>query len=335
MGIWAHEKGGLDANMVTDEKLESVRTTFQRSGVYLSVVGSTINHIASDPAQRKHVNDYFVKVIEMAGKVGAPYVGTASGTMRGHSLKEQVAEIVRVYEKVYFPVCQKSKVRIFWEPWPDGPNMATGPQGYDALFTAFGNSPYVGLQYDPSHLVRLFMDPIQTARDYGDKIYDVHLKDTEIDWPMLRKVGIRAFDDRGLVALPNSRQRLHRLAGVLHRARRPQLHGRDEHRARGRSLRRHAAHPGIHGRLQERLPRRSPLSAELRPGLSAAANVSKIAFHERTDVIAVNKLERRFAHGVVPARQHHHAMIQLRAPECDLPRLSKIPAETWCRTSCR
>ena len=196
MGIWAHEKGGLDANHVTDEKLEQVKTTFQQSGVYLSVVGSTINHVASDPAERKHVNDYFVKVIQMAGKVGAPYVGTASGTMRGRSLKDQVAEIVRVYETVYFPICQRNQVRILWEPWPDGPNVATGPQGYDALFGAFGNTPYVGLQYDPSHLVRLFMDPIQTARDFGDKIYDVHLKDTEINWPVLKKVGIRPFDDR-------------------------------------------------------------------------------------------------------------------------------------------
>jgi sugar phosphate isomerase/epimerase len=46
------------------------------------------------------------------------------------------------------------------------------------------------LQYDPSHLVWQFMDPIQTARDYVDKIYDVHLKDTEVRWDVLRKVGI-------------------------------------------------------------------------------------------------------------------------------------------------
>ena len=81
-------------------------------------------------------------------------------------------------------------MRILWEPWPDGPNIATSPVGYEALFKAFNDSPYVGLQYDPSHLVRQFMDPIQTARDFVDKIYDVHLKDTEILWPVLRAGGI-------------------------------------------------------------------------------------------------------------------------------------------------
>ena len=31
------------------------------------------------------------------------------------------------------------------------------------------------------------MDPIQTARDFVDKIYDVHLKDTEVRWDVLRR----------------------------------------------------------------------------------------------------------------------------------------------------
>ncbi len=196
IGLWANGGDVLQADKVTDETLQKVKADVAQSGLYLSVVGSTNNHIAADPAKRKQQNDYFAKVIEVAGKLGAPYVGTASGNMPGHSLKDQVAEIVRVYETAYFPICQKYNVRILWEPWPDGPNLATGPQGYDALFSAFGNSPYVGLQYDPSHLVRLFMDTIQTARDYADKIYDVHLKDTEIEWHKLHKIGIRPFDNQ-------------------------------------------------------------------------------------------------------------------------------------------
>jgi sugar phosphate isomerase/epimerase len=53
----------------------------------------------------------------------------------------------------------------------------------------------VGLQYDPSHLVTQMIDPIQAARDYVDKIYDVHLKDTEIFWPVLRRVGINPLNE--------------------------------------------------------------------------------------------------------------------------------------------
>jgi sugar phosphate isomerase/epimerase len=131
-----------------------------------------------------------MKAIDMAGKLGVPYIGAMSGKDPEKPFQAQVDEIVRVYNEKYFPLCEKNKVRICWEPWPEGPNVATSSAGYEALFKGFGNSPYVGLQFDPSHFVRQFMDPIQTARDFVDRIYDVHLKDTEIRWDLLRKGGI-------------------------------------------------------------------------------------------------------------------------------------------------
>jgi sugar phosphate isomerase/epimerase len=111
--------------------------------------------------------------------------------MRGRPLAEQVDEIVRVYHEKYFPLCEKYKVRVLWEPYAGGPNIATGPVGWEALFKAFGDTPYVGLQFDPSHLVWQFMDPIAAAREFVDKIYDVHLKDTEIMWHVLHRCGIQ------------------------------------------------------------------------------------------------------------------------------------------------
>jgi sugar phosphate isomerase/epimerase len=82
-------------------------------------------------------------------------------------------------------------VRVLWEPWAGGPNIATGPVAWEALFKAFGNSPHVGLQFDPSHLIWQFMDPVAAAREFADKIYDVHLKDTEILWHVVRRAGIQ------------------------------------------------------------------------------------------------------------------------------------------------
>jgi sugar phosphate isomerase/epimerase len=39
------------------------------------------------------------------------------------------------------------------------------------------------------------IDPIQAARDFAPHIYDVHLKDTEIRWPILRRVGIEPLNN--------------------------------------------------------------------------------------------------------------------------------------------
>ncbi len=180
----------LDARQVTDEQVATIKNVLQQHGMQVSAFQITVNHIDPDQAKRERTNAYFAQAIDLAGKLGVPYIGTASGKDPGKSFADQVDEVVRTYNEKYFSACQKSKVRILWEPWPDGPNIATSPVGYEALFRKFDNSPYVGLQYDPSHLVRQFMDPIQTARDFADKIYDVHLKDTEILWPVLRAGGI-------------------------------------------------------------------------------------------------------------------------------------------------
>ena len=178
-----------------DDVVAKVKDNITRSGLYLSSLMISENHTAPDPAARTAINTRFVKVIELAAKLGVPYVGTMSGNMPGRKLNEQVDEIVRIYTEKYFPLCQKHNVKITWEPYAGGPNIATGPVGYEALFKAFGDSPYVGLLFDPSHLVWQFMDPVACARDFVDKIWDVHLKDCEILWYVLRKTGINPLNN--------------------------------------------------------------------------------------------------------------------------------------------
>jgi sugar phosphate isomerase/epimerase len=190
IGLWAQANGNLSPKTVTDAKLDQIRADIQQSGLYCSVLGVTANHIDPEPEKRKAVNDHVAGVIEIAGKLGIPNIGTMSGKDASKPLASQVEDIARTYEQKYFPLCEKYKVRLVWEPWPQGPNVATGPVGYEALFKAFGNSPYVGIQFDPSHYLRQFMDPYQAARDWADKIYDVHLKDTEIRYDVLSRVGI-------------------------------------------------------------------------------------------------------------------------------------------------
>jgi sugar phosphate isomerase/epimerase len=180
----------LDVTTLTDEQIGRVKNYLSSKSMHVSALQVGGNHIAPDPAVRAQENSDFVKSIELAGKLGVPYIGTQSGKDPSKPFEAQVDEIVRVYNEKYFAACEEHKVRILWEPWQGGPNIATSPVGFEALFTAFKDSPYVGLQYDPSHLVWQMMDPIQTAKDFVDKIYDVHLKDTRIHWDIVRQGGI-------------------------------------------------------------------------------------------------------------------------------------------------
>lgn len=181
---------GLNPVQQDDAALAAIRNKVQRAGLTISALGIDGNHIDPDPARRERVIKSTMGSIEMAGKLGVRYVGGQSGKVEGRPLAEQVSEIVKVYTEKYFPLCEKHNVKILWEPWQGGPNIATGPVGWEALFKAFNDSPHVGLQFDPSHLQWQMMDPVQAARDFSSKIFDVHLKDAEILWHVLKKSGV-------------------------------------------------------------------------------------------------------------------------------------------------
>lgn len=186
----------LDPRRLDDAAIDAIKDKLHTAGIYVSSLNLGPNHIDPDPAKRAANNQYAMQMIELAGKLGVPYTGGASGTIKGAPLAQQVDEIVRVYTEKYFPLCEKYKVRMLWEPYAGGPNIATGPVGWEALFKAFNDSPLVGLQFDPSHLVWQFMDPVAAAREFASKICDVHLKDTEILWPVVHRAGIQPIDNR-------------------------------------------------------------------------------------------------------------------------------------------
>ena len=76
-----------------------------------------------------------------------------------------------------------------WENYPTGANFATIPAGMQAVFDRVP-SKRLGLEFDPSHFVRQYIDPISVAWQFKDRILAVHAKDTEIIQPVLQQVGI-------------------------------------------------------------------------------------------------------------------------------------------------
>jgi sugar phosphate isomerase/epimerase len=185
----------IDPAKVDDNAIASIKQKIAASGIYVSSLACDGNHIDPDPAKRQKQNEYTVACIELCGKLGIPNIGGQSGKITGQPLQQQVDEIVRVYNEKYFKACEKNNVRILWEPYFNGPNIGTSPVGWEALFKAFKDSPHVGLQFDPSHLVWQFMDPVAAAREFVDKIYDVHLKDCEILWHLVKRGGIEPVNN--------------------------------------------------------------------------------------------------------------------------------------------
>ncbi|GLG00141.1 hypothetical protein Alches_01800 [Alicyclobacillus hesperidum subsp. aegles] len=80
-------------------------------------------------------------------------------------------------------VCERHEVRIAIEGWPGPapyyPTLGYTPEVWREMFHRV-RSPYIGLCYDPSHLVRLGIDYLRVLDEFQDRIFHCHGKDTEI-----------------------------------------------------------------------------------------------------------------------------------------------------------
>ena len=77
------------------------------------------------------------------------------------------------------PVLEESNARLAIEGWPGPGALCCTPEGYRALFRELP-SKAVGINYDPSHLIRQGIDPIRFLNEFADRVYHIHGKDTEL-----------------------------------------------------------------------------------------------------------------------------------------------------------
>jgi len=77
------------------------------------------------------------------------------------------------------PELEKLGVALSIEGWPGGGALCCTPEGYRALFQAVP-SRALGINYDPSHLIRMGIDPIRFLGEFADRVVHVHGKDTEL-----------------------------------------------------------------------------------------------------------------------------------------------------------
>lgn len=70
--------------------------------------------------------------------------------------------------------------RVVLEGWPgNGENLACTPADLRAFFHAAGCDA-LGVNFDPSHLIRMGIDPVRFVDEFAQRIFHVHGKDTEI-----------------------------------------------------------------------------------------------------------------------------------------------------------
>lgn len=85
-------------------------------------------------------------------------------------------------------ILEKHQSQIVIEGWPGPGALGCTPESLRAIFARVP-SPAVGINFDPSHLIRMGIDPVRFVGEFGDRIYHVHGKDTELSSEALYEFG--------------------------------------------------------------------------------------------------------------------------------------------------
>ncbi len=185
---------------------EEVAAQALSRGLRLSAIGALYRN-PLDPRQTEYARRAFERAIEVGAHIGVRTVSGFPGAVIQTTVNERGGN----------PVCQPfenflPQLLAFWEPLaafaadrgiriafehcPQGAwhlpimgyNMLDRPAMWERFFDATRRNN-LGLEWDPSHLLCQFIDPVQNLRRFGSRVFHVHAKDARIDRPLLATYG--------------------------------------------------------------------------------------------------------------------------------------------------
>jgi sugar phosphate isomerase/epimerase len=165
------------------EQRDDTLALFEKHGLELSAFAYYENNLHPDLERRAEIATHLRHAIDAAKSLGVAYVGTFVGRDPSRSVVENQREA----EKVFPPLVDYAGERgvkliienCVMEGWhPDGypGNIAYSPELWEWMF-----SLGLYLNWDPSHLMWIGIDPVETITPYVDRIVHAQAKDIELD----------------------------------------------------------------------------------------------------------------------------------------------------------
>ena len=161
---------------------DAVLGLFADRGLTLSSLAYYDNNLHPDPDERAAVHAHLLRCIDAAADLGCPTVGTFVGRHPGRSVRENLEDAAAVFAPLVDRAGERG-VKIIvencvMEGWhPDGypGNLAYSPELWEWMF-----SLGLYLNFDPSHLLWIGIDPVAAVRPYLDRIPHAQAKDVEL-----------------------------------------------------------------------------------------------------------------------------------------------------------
>ena len=183
LGSRDFEAGHIDVAALDEKQADEVKALFAAHNLSISALAYYENNLHPDQVRRTEIADHVRRNVDAAALLGVEYVGTFIGRDPGLSVKENLV----LGEKVLPPLVDYAGERgvkliienCVMEGWhPDGypGNLAYSPELWEWMF-----SLGFYLNYDPSHLLWLGIDPVTALKPYVDRIPHAQAKDTQLD----------------------------------------------------------------------------------------------------------------------------------------------------------
>jgi sugar phosphate isomerase/epimerase len=175
--------------------------------IRISAIGALYKN-PLDPEQSEFAKSVFFRAIEVAAHIGVKTVSGFPGAVielerhpKGNNplykpFEQFLPQLIQFWEPIAKVAADKG-IRIAFEHCPMGPyhlpimgyNMLSQPAMWERLFNAC-KCENLGIEWDASHLLCQFIDPVLNVRKFGSRIFHVHAKDAFINRQLLEMYGI-------------------------------------------------------------------------------------------------------------------------------------------------
>lgn len=178
---WTKENGfdSLDLGQVTAEDAHTLESAGLRLG---SVDLNTSGLLDNDPGKRRESVARAIEEVKAATAVGAKAFFLCIIPDASVKRSESYARAVESYAPITAALAEAG-ASLAIEGYPGGspnlPSLCCTPETCRAFIKDMGGKG-VGLNYDPSHLIRLGVDHIRFLNEFVPYVRHVHAKDTEL-----------------------------------------------------------------------------------------------------------------------------------------------------------
>lgn len=182
--VWPNDYADPQSGNDAEARIKQMKAMLDECGVEISSIGYYPNYLDPEKEEYEIGPHHLRNLFNLAATLSVNTICTFAGRDPQKSISENIPGFKKVFEPLTKEAMDKG-LRIAFENCPMmyntlmfGGNIAISPRAWELIFDAV---PYdnLGLEYDPSHLIRTQIDPVRVIYEFGPKIFHVHAKDAE------------------------------------------------------------------------------------------------------------------------------------------------------------